>query len=238
MPQDYHHGVRVTEINEGSRPIRTVSTAIVGLVCTANDADANAFPLDTPVLLTNVVAALGKAGKKGTLRTTLDAIGKQTKPVTIVVRVAEGKDEAETTSAAIGTVTPEGKYTGMKALLAAQAKLGVKPRILAAPGLDTQAVAAAFGTVAQSLRGFAYVCAHGCKTKEEAAAYRQQFGQREIMVIWPDFLGWDDVTNSTTTIPAPAIAAGLRAKIDNDVGWHKTLSNVVVNGVTGISQDV
>ena len=28
---------------------------------------------------------------------------------------------------------------------------------------------------------------------------------------------------------------GLRAKIDNDIGWHKTLSNIPVNGVTGIS---
>ena len=27
MATDYHHGVRVIEINEGSRPIRTVSTA-------------------------------------------------------------------------------------------------------------------------------------------------------------------------------------------------------------------
>ncbi|WP_239534437.1 hypothetical protein, partial [Serratia marcescens] len=34
MAQDYHHGVRVVEINEGTRPIRTVSTAIVGMVCT------------------------------------------------------------------------------------------------------------------------------------------------------------------------------------------------------------
>jgi phage tail sheath protein FI len=28
--RDYHHGVRVIEINEGTRPIRTVSTAVVG----------------------------------------------------------------------------------------------------------------------------------------------------------------------------------------------------------------
>ncbi|MBR8271376.1 phage tail sheath protein [Burkholderia cenocepacia] len=238
MPQDYHHGVRVIEINEGGRPIRTVSTAVLGIVCTGADADPATFPLDTPVLLTNVIAAVSKAGTKGTLRRTLDAIGKQTKPVTVVVRVAEGKDEAETTSNVIGTVTPDGKYTGMKALLAAQGKLAVKPRILVAPGLDTQPVAAAFATIAQSLRAMVYVAAHGCKTKEEAVAYRKQFGQREIMVIWPDWLGWDDVTNSTVTIPAPAIAAGLRAKIDNDIGWHKTLSNVVVNGVTGISADV
>ena len=30
MATDYHHGVRVVEINKGSRPIRTVATAVVG----------------------------------------------------------------------------------------------------------------------------------------------------------------------------------------------------------------
>lgn len=35
---DYHHGVRVVEINEGTRPIRTVSTAVIGLVATAPEA--------------------------------------------------------------------------------------------------------------------------------------------------------------------------------------------------------
>ena len=238
MPQDYHHGVRVLEINEGTRPIRTVSTAVVGLVCTADDADATTFPLDTPVLLTNVVAALGKAGTKGTLYRTLDAIGRQTKPVTIVVRVAQGKDADETTSNVVGTVTAEGKYTGMKALLRAQSRFGVRPRILVAPSLDTQPVAAALGAIAQSLRAFAYVSAHGCTTKEEAVAYRRQFSQRELMVIWPDFLAWDAVSSETVVMPATAYAAGLRAKIDNDTGWHRTLSNIGVNGVTGISTDV
>jgi uncharacterized protein len=238
MPQDYHHGVRVLEINEGTRPIRTVSTAVVGLICTGDDADASAFPLDTPVLLTNVVAALGHAGTTGTLYRTLDAIGRQTKPVTIVVRVAEGKDAEETTSNVIGTVTADGQYTGMKALLRAQSRFGIRPRILAAPGLDTQPVAASFGTIAQSLRAFAYVSAHGCKTKDEATAYRRQFGQREVMVIWPDFLAWDELSSATVVVPATAYAAGLRAKIDNDIGWHKTLSNVSVNGVTGISADI
>ncbi|MET5021621.1 phage tail protein, partial [Burkholderia pseudomallei] len=76
----------------------------------------------------------------------------------------------------------------------------------------------------------AYVSASGCKTKEEAAADRKQFGQREIMGIWPDWLGWDDTSNSTAVIPEPAIAAGLRATLDNDIGWHKSISNVVGNG--------
>lgn len=239
MAQDsYHHGVSVTEINEGSRPIRSISTAIIGVVCTAEDADATVFPLNTPVLLTNVVAALGKAGTKGTLLKTLTGIGAQTKPMTVVVRVAEGADAAATTTNVIGTVTADGKYTGLKALLTAQAKLGVKPRIIGAPFLDTQPVAAALVATAQSLKGFAYAFATGAKTKEDATTYRRQFAARELMVIWPNFLAWDETTSSTVEVPAVAYALGLRAKIDNDIGWHKTLSNVAVNGVTGISADV
>jgi phage tail sheath protein FI len=48
MPTEYHHGVRVFEINEGTRTIRTVSTAVIGLVAIAEDADAAFFPEDTP----------------------------------------------------------------------------------------------------------------------------------------------------------------------------------------------
>ncbi|MFP3567314.1 phage tail sheath protein [Paraburkholderia sp. SIMBA_030] len=238
MATDYHHGVRVLEINEGTRPIRTVSTAVVGLVATGLDADKDMFPLDTAVLLTNIQSALGKAGDKGTLARSLEAISAQTKPVTIVVRVAEGTDDAATTSNVIGKTDTSGRFTGMQALLAAQARLGVKPRILGAPGLDAQPVAQGLATIAQKLRGFGYISANGCETKEAATAYRKQFSQRELMVIWPDFVGWNTSTNAYDTVDATAIALGLRAKIDEETGWHKTLSNIGVNGVTGISRDV
>ncbi len=238
MADEYHHGVRVLEISEGTRPIRTVSTAVVGLVCTADDADATAFPLDTPVLLTNVQAAIGKAGTTGTLAASLQAIADQTQPATVVVRVATGATDEETTSNLIGTTTETGKYTGMKALLAAKTRLKVTPRILGVPGLDTLPVATALVSIAQQLRAFAYVSAAGCKTKEEAVAYRENFGAREVMAIWPDFEQWSTVSNSTVPAPAVARALGLRAKIDQEIGWHKTLSNVPVNGVTGITADV
>jgi|SRR5476649_1663857 len=238
MAQDYHHGVRVQEINEGTRTITTVSTAIVGMVCTADDADVATFPLNKPVLLTDVLTASGKAGDSGTLARALDAIADQAKPVTVVVRVAQGETEAETTSNIIGSVTAEGKKTGMKALLASQSQLGVKPRILGVPGHDTKAVAVELAAVAQQMRAFAYLSAYGCKTVSEAIAYRENFSQREVMLIWPDFISWDTAANADTTAYATARALGLRAKIDQETGWHKTLSNVGVNGVTGISADV
>ncbi|QHP53774.1 phage tail sheath protein [Pectobacterium carotovorum subsp. carotovorum] len=235
---DFHHGVQVVEVNDGTRVISTVSTAIIGIVCTAADADAATFPLNTPVLITNVLSAVGKAGKKGTLAAALSAIADQSKPVTVVVRVAEGKDEAETISNVIGGSDDNGKYTGMKALLDALTVTGVKPRILGAPGLDSLPVATALASICQSLRAFGYVSAWGCKTLSDAINYLENFSQRELMVIWPDFIAWDTTANASATAYATARALGLRAKIDQETGWHKTLSNVGVNGVTGISASV
>ncbi|WP_455812314.1 phage tail sheath protein [Pseudomonas graminis] len=235
---NYHHGVRVVEVNDGTRSISTVSTSIVGMICTAEDADATTFPLNTAVLITDVLAAVGKAGTKGTLAQSLRAIADQSKPVTVVVRVAEGKDAAETTSNIIGGSDANGRYTGMKALLSAQTDLGVKPRILGVPGHDSLEVATALATVCQQLRAFGYISAYGCKTITEAIAYRENFSQRELMVIWPDFVAWNTTTSAADTAYATARALGLRAKIDNDTGWHKTLSNVGVNGVTGVSASV
>lgn len=241
---DYHHGVQVLEINDGTRVISTVSTAIVGMVCTASDADAEIFPLNKPVLITNVQSAIAKAGKKGTLAASLQAIADQSKPVTVVVRVEDGTGDdeetklAQTVSNIIGTTDENGQYTGLKALLAAESVTGVKPRILGVPGLDTKEVAVALVSVCQKLRAFGYISAWGCKTISEVKAYRQNFSQRELMVIWPDFLAWDTVTSTTATAYATARALGLRAKIDQEQGWHKTLSNVGVNGVTGISASV
>lgn len=238
MATDYHHGVRVIEINEGVRPIRTVSTAVIGLVATAEDADADTFPANTPVLVTDVYAALGKAGVAGTLARSLDAIADQAKPLTIVVRVPEGLDDAETTTNLIGTVGADGTKTGMKALLNAQQMFGIKPRILGVPELDALTVATELAGIAQKLRAFAYVSCFESATKEDATTYADGFGQRELMAIWPDFLSFDTATATTSTASAVARALGLRAKLDETVGWHKTLSNVPVNGVSGISKDV
>lgn len=238
MATDYHHGVRVIEINEGTRPIRTVATAVVGMVCTAQDADAAAFPLNKPVLLTDVLTASGKAGELGTLAKSLDAIADQASPITVVVRVAEGETEAQTTTNIIGGVSPTGQYTGLKALLAAEAQLGVKPRILGVPGLDNLNVTTELVAIAQKLRGFAYASCFDCETVSEALAYRAGFSARELMLIWPDFINWDTATNSAQPAAAVARALGLRAKLDEQVGWHKTLSNVPVNGVSGLSKDI
>lgn len=239
---NYHHGVRVVEINEGQRNIRIISTAVLGLICTASDADAAAFPLNTPVLVTKVDAAIAKAGELGTLRGALTAIRDQARPIVVVVRVAdgEGADAAakltDQNGKVIGTAIGS-QYTGMQALLAAKAKLGVQPRILGAPGLDTQAVVTALVAVAQKLRAFVYAEGYG-EDVSEVMDYRQNFDARELMLIWPRVKVATPGTGVVVDASPVAYAMGLRAKIDAEQGWHKTLSNVPMNGVLGISKDV
>lgn len=236
---DFHHGARVTEVNDGSRPIRTVSTAVIGLVVTGPMADEAAFPLNTPVLVTDLYAAIGQAGESGTMRRALSAIVSETRPICVVVRVEEGLDEAETTANIIGGVDEvTGQKLGMQALTAAETRLGVKPRILGVPELDNESVASELAGIAQQLRAFAYVSAFDCETKEEASMYREGFGQREVMVLWPNFQRFDVDAEATIPVSAVAKALGHRARLDNELGWHKTISNMPVNGVTGITKDL
>ncbi|ATH13822.1 phage tail protein [Delftia acidovorans] len=239
----YHHGVRVSEVNTGTTTLRIVSTAVIGLVATGPGADPTKFPLDTPVLFTNIEKALDAAGTTGTLPEALKAIKDQARPVLVIVRVPLGAGatpedaEADQTSLVIGD-NVGGKRSGIQALLTAQQQLGVKPRILGAPGLDSKPVADALTAAAIKLRAMAYVQGYGADDVSEALAYGETFGARETMVIWPDFKAWNTATNAATNVPAVAYALGLRARIDVEQGWHKTLSNVPLNGPVGISKDV
>ena len=133
------------------------------------------------------------------------------------------------------TVTGDGSRTGMQALLSASAEVGVIPRILGTPGLETQAVTTALAVVAKKLRAFAYARAIGA-TVSAATLYRANFSQRELMLLMPDFLAWDTDTSANVTSFAAAHAMGLRAYIDEQTGPQKTLSNVAVDGVVGLSQ--
>lgn len=237
------HGITITELTEGARSLVLTATAVIGLVATATatagaatEALDAAFPLNRPVLVVDLEAAIGVAGTTGTLASTLRAIADQAKAPVVVVRVAAGADAATTSANVIGT-TVNGSKTGMQALLAAESQLGMKPRILGAPGLDTMAVTTALVVIAQKLRGFVYAAAIGADITS-ALAYRANFGARELMLIHPDFVAFDTRVAANATSYAVARALGLRARIDQEQGFHKSLSNVTVEGVVGLTKDI
>jgi phage tail sheath protein FI len=232
----FFHGISVTEVPPARRTTATVATAVIGLVATAPAADAAVFPLDTPVKVTVIRDAIAAAGATGTLRAVLEAIADQVRTTVVVVRVAPGAD-AEATEAAVIGADVNGVKTGLQALLAAEAQIGVRPRIIGAPGVDTEDVTEALADVAKRLRAMAYATAIGTD-RQQVAAYRQNFDQRELMLIWPDFTAPLGLNGADVPSFAVAHALGLRAAIDQTQGWHKTLSNVPVASVVGLTKDV
>ena len=238
MPE-FLHGIETVEIDSGTRPIRTVTSSIIGLVGTAPAAADADFPLNTPVLLTGPRQA-ATLGAGGTLRDAYDAIYQQGVNIAIVVCVAEGQTPAATAAAVAGQPSAG---TGAYALMTAESLLGLKPRILAAPGFTANpvggtasAVTAALVAVAERLRGV--VIADGPNTTEAAAVTDAGLhGSARMMIVDPAVRVMD-AAGAIVTRPASAYAAGVLARTDAHRGFWWSPSNQLVAGIVGTARPV
>lgn len=239
MAEQYLHGAEVVEIDGGARPIKTAQSGIIGLVGTAEEADAAAFPLNTPVLIAGSRREAAKLGTAGTLPQAIDGIFDQTGAIVVVIRVAEGVDAAAMQSNVIGTVDAEtGQYTGILALLAAENTVKVSPRILIAPGFSNKkAVADSLNSVADKLRGFALL--DGPNTNDaDAIAYRELFGSRRCEVIDPWYKVFDVTTGTQVIQPPSARHAGVMARVHNTLGFWWSNSNQEIYGIDGLCRPI
>ncbi|UWS06387.1 phage tail sheath C-terminal domain-containing protein [Phaeobacter inhibens] len=251
------HGVEVLEIDTGPRPIRTISTGVIGIVGTAPAADADAFPLNTPVLVAGSRSEAAKLDMTddrtggGTLPSALDGIFDQIGAVVIAIRVEEGADETETLANMIGGVNATtGQFEGVHALLGAESVVGHAPRILCAPGWTHQRLedngnpGTYFANpVVAELEGIAdrmaaVVIADGPNTTDAAAiAYAGDWGTTSrIYVVDP----WVKVAGPGGVVDEPPSArvAGVIARTDNDEGFWKSPSNEGVSGIIGTSRPI
>lgn len=241
--ETFLHGVEVVEIDAGPRPIQTVRSAVIGLIGTAPDADAEAFPLNTPVLVAGSrleAALLDTVGAKtGTLPNAIDAIFDQAGALVVVIRVDAGADNAATVTNVIGGVdAATGQYNGVQAFLASESVLGVTPRILIAPGwTQQQPVLTEMVGIAERLR--AIIVADGPNSNDaDANTYAGLFGSDRIYLVdpWVKILGPGGGT--IVDAPASARAAGMIAKSDNERGFWWSPSNRQINGIIGTARPV
>lgn len=224
------HGLNITQVLIGSVALNVAATSIWGVVCHSPDADADAFPANQAVLITDPEAALADAGELGTLATTLKAISDFGRSIGVVVRVAEG---AGGTPELIASSLQANVIAGLEKLRLAEQTVGVRPLIIGAPGLDTEAVATAIAVLLPKLGAFGYGAAVGA-TPAQVKTYRDGFSAQELMLLDKDFWAPDPDGGADITSYSTARAIGLRAWLDREVGYHKTISNVPIPGVTGI----
>ena len=239
MAEQLLHGIEVIEITDGVRPIRTVKSSIIGLVGTAPEANATKFPLNTPVLIAGRRTEAAGLGKTGTLPWSIDGIFDQAGAQVVVIRVAEGADEAATKSNIIGGIDDEtGARLGLQAFLDARGVVKVRPRILVAPGFSHE-LAVGTEMVALAERMKAVCIFDGPNTTDaDAISYRENYGSDRAYIVDPWVKVWDTVANAEAILPASPRVAGLISKMDNDRGFWWSPSNQVINGIIGTSRSV
>lgn len=148
----------------------------------------------------------------------------------------------------IGGIDTNGDYKGAYALLASMNEVQAQPRILVAPGFTDERpqigeeqtanpVVATLITIAERLRGVVVAdCPNG--TKEQVAAYAKDWGSARLYCIYPFGRVYDSTTDTIKDEPLSARIAGLIAKSDNERGFWWSPSNLVINGIVGLSKPI
>lgn len=244
------HGVEVLEITEGTRSFATVASAVIAIVGTAPYADADVFPLDTPVLITSATQAKALTdtlpnnaalNAEGTLPWAIKGIFDNAKTPVVVIRVEADADAADQMALVVGD---QAESTGIYAMLAAKAVTGVKPKLLIAtgftdaPGDDDTAnpAAAALKAVATRLRGTAIV--DGDNDTDAAAIAKVALeGSDRVFFVDPHVKVLDR-TGVIVTRPASAHVAGAIARSDQERGYWWSPSNFELLGVVGIGRPI
>lgn len=223
----YNHGVKINEVDTGAQAVRTVSSSVIGIVGTAPEADASAFPLGVPVMVAGSRSKAAKLGATGTLPVALTQIFNQCGAQVVVVRVEEGADASGTQAKVI---------LGADELLKSEAATGYVPRILVAPGFTHEKpVADKLVEIAGKLKSVVFADAPA-ESNETAFAYAGEFGSDRLLLVAPAVRHFDATLAAYAEFPASAAFAGLQVKVDSEKGFWWTLSNQELNGITGTSR--
>lgn len=256
MPANFLHGVETIEIDKGPRPIRTVKTAVVGLVGTAPTG-----PVNRPTIVLSerdaaqfgTVADAASAGHS--IPQALDAIFDHGAGTVIVVNVFDpavhtvtGEVGKTPISAAeiIGTVAADGSRTGLKALDDTYNLFGFNAKLLIAPGYATLAsVTTELIAMADKLRAMALIDAPAGITVQQAVEGRGPSGSinfntssERAILCYPHLKVYDPLTNADRLEPMSPRLAGLMCATDVERGYWWSPSNQEFKGIVGTERPI
>ncbi|MFG1317994.1 hypothetical protein [Xanthobacter autotrophicus] len=149
-----NHGVRFLDAGEDARTVDVPDFSTITIVATADDADDDAFPLDTSVHVYGAESdTIARLGETGEIPAAIDDIlSEGVNPSLLIHRVEAKTTRNEQLGAVIGDPSSR---TGLWGLLDARARTSVRPGIIIAPGLTNDIVTGAT-TVTVTAQGNAY----------------------------------------------------------------------------------
>ena len=240
----------ITFLSDDNEPRPAVGSdlSVVGIVAPSPLADADAFPLDTPVLVFSDQSAMTAKLGDGPIYDAFEAINQQLAELQIaakivVVRVAQGDTIAETIANIRGDANAK---TGIHALLDAGTILGVIPRLISCPGFTSQrfgddqanAVVAALPGVLDRLLAVAVIDGPG-STRQDAVDWRETVSSKRIVPVEPaaKVMAGD---GSILVKPLSPYVIGRAVRRDYEKGGYPfhSFANQPVNGIVGPSRPI
>ena len=256
MPASFLHGVETIEIEKGARTIKTVKTAVIGLVGTApiQDVGDGYKTVNEPTLILNEIDAVKYFGSKKdgyTIPQALEAIFDQGAGIVIVINVfdpAKHEKVADVTKADIigGVNATTGKRTGLKAFEDSYSLFGYFPKMIIAPVYcEDSAVVTEIQTLCNKIRAIGIVDAPVGTTVQEAITGRGAGGtinfnssSDRVILCYPHLKVYDSASDSTILEPYSSRLAGVIAAKDIDKGYHWSPSNTEINGIVGVEKQL
>lgn len=239
-------GISITRIDNEPRPAVWSDMSVVGLIGTAPAAQADVFPLNTPVFMYSDDAGKRTAlGNSGTIPDALNLINAQLGELQVAAKVVVVRvEEAETPEGTIANIVGDGISAGLEAFIQAGPMLGVIPRLLCAPGFTSQrqgsnanAVCAALPSVCNRLLAHAVV--DGPATTEQAALdWRETLSSSRLIPVDPAVKVM--AGNEVTVIPLSPAVIGIGVRRDHEKQGRPfhSWANQPVQGIVGPSRPI
>lgn len=254
MPANFLHGVETIEIDKGARPIRTVKTAVIGLVGTApiDTIDAEYKTVNKPILITNDKDAaqyFGQPTPGFTIPSAFNAIFDQGAGIIIVINVFDSDVYSDISdvqlSDVIGGVDAQGKRTGLQALKDSYSLFGFFPKTIIAPKYcEDAAVVTEIDSVAGEIRAIGLVDAPVGTSVQAAISGRGNdtinfnFSSDRFVFCYPQLKIYDTATDTERLESYSPRLAGVIAAKDIDRGYHCSPSNTEIKGIIGAERNL
>ena len=256
MPASFLHGVETIEIQKGARTIKTVKTAIVGLVGTApiSSVAAEYRTINEPTLILNEIDAVKYFGEQTsgyTIPQALQSIFDQGAGVVIVINVFDPAKHQSVSDVTIGDInggvdTLTGKRKGMKAFEDCYSLFGYFPKTIIAPVFcEETAVVSQMKAICDKIRAIGLVDAPIGTTVQEAITGRGPEGtinfntsSDRVILCYPHLKVYDSELDTNILQPYSQRLAGVIAAKDVNKGYHWSPSNTEINGIVGVEKQL
>lgn len=237
------HGTETIDVSKGTTSVREVRSGIIGLVGTAPEGDVNTL---TICLNSQDDAQFGVITSNHTIPAALKSLREQGCGMVMVINVGSDTDIIEVADI-IGTTTGDGYRTGIQLFSDGYGMYGYDANILIAPHFSSvPAVAAALEVMAHNIKAVTYIDLPLGLTPTEAVMSRggvtplgldiYQTQSSRVRICYPHRKVFNPITNNIKLEPSSIAWAGVRARVDREVGYWTSSSNKEMRGTLGLER--